>query len=314
MTLPKAVELIEVGPRDGFQAEETFLPTELKVVTLKGLASAGLKTIEVTSFVHPKVIPQMVDAAQVMAAARELPGVHRLALVPNLKGAERALEAGAQGLRLVVCVTETYNRRNVGLSVQQSLDLFGEIVTRAHAAGATASAVLAVAFGCPFEGEVPIERVVELARRFLDLGSDQLGLADSAGLGNPVQTRALLRAVRPEIGDTSLWLHLHDTRGMALANTLVALEEGVTRFDTSLGGLGGCPIMRGATGNLATEDLAYACREMGIETGIDLDPLRQTSRRIQSFLGRPLASRVLQAGTAEEVVARHRSEDGKEAS
>ncbi|MEM7583480.1 MAG: hydroxymethylglutaryl-CoA lyase [Acidobacteriota bacterium] len=235
------------------------------------------------------------------------PGVRYLALVPNLKGAERALAAGVDGLRLVVCVTETYNSNNVGLSVDESIALFGEIVRLAEGAKVPASAVMAVAFGCPFEGEVPEQRVLELARRFVDLGSAELGVADSAGLANPRQVRRLLGRIDDAVPEVAKWLHLHDTRGLGLANAVAAMEAGVTTFDTSLGGLGGCPIMQGATGNIATEDVAYLCREMGIETGIDLDGVRDASRGIEAFLERQLPSRVLQAGTREELVARNQS-------
>lgn len=308
--LPARVGIVEVGPRDGFQAEERFLPTELKIEVLRQLAASGLGRIEVTSFVHPKVIPQMADAPQVMAAARQIPDLRRLALVPNLEGARRALEAGAQELRLVVCVTETYNHRNVGLSVAESLALFGELVALCRQGGVTASAVLAVAFGCPFEGEVPEDRVVDLARRFVDAGSAELGLADSAGLANPVQVRRVVGRVREGVGDLPLWLHLHDTRGLGLANAFAGLEAGVSTFDTSLAGLGGCPVMKGATGNIATEDLVYALSEMGVETGVSLDGVRRASRRLEEFLGRRLPSRVLQAGTREELVARNRERGG----
>ncbi len=307
-SLPKRVQIVEVGPRDGFQAEDRFLPTELKIQLLGDLAAAGLSHIEVTSFVHPKVIPQMEDAVEVMTAARELDGVKRISLVPNLKGAQRALEAGSEELRLVVCVTEAYNQRNVGLTVGQSLELFAEIVALAEPKGVPASAVLAVAFGCPFEGLVEESRVVELARQFAQRGSAQIGLADSAGLGNPVQVRSLVRGVQQALPEMPLWLHLHDTRGLGMANALAALEAGVTTFDTSFGGLGGCPVMKGATGNIATEDLVYALHTMGVETGVDLDRLRRASRRLASFLGRKLPSRVLAAGTHRELVDRNRQD------
>ena len=304
MALPEKVRIVEVGPRDGFQAEGRFIPTELKVETIERLAAAGIRDIEAVSFVHPRVIPQMADAAEVMARVERRPGVRYLALVPNLKGAERALEAAADGLRLVVCVTETYNRNNVGLSVAESLALFGEIV---RLADVPVSAVLAVAFGCPFEGAVPAERVLDLARRFVDAGSVELGLADSAGVANPLQVRQLLRQVHTALPATPKWLHLHDTRGLGLANAVAAMEQGIDTFDTSLGGLGGCPIMNGASGNIATEDVVYLCREMGLESGVDLDGVRQASRRVEAFLERQLPSRVLRAGTREELVARNRA-------
>ncbi len=305
MALPRKVRIVEVGPRDGFQMEGRFIPTELKVETIDRLAAAGMREIEAVSFVHPRVIPQMADAAEVMAGIERRPGVRYLALVPNLEGAERALAAGADGLRLVVCVTETYNRNNVGLSVAESVELFGEIVRLAEPAGVPASAVLAVAFGCPFEGEVSEDLVLDLARQFLDRGSAELGIADSAGLAHPLQVRRLLERIHDAFPTVRKWLHLHDTRGFAVANAVAAMEVGVDTFDASLGGLGGCPIMKGASGNVATEELVYLCREMGIDTGVDLDGVRGASRSIETFLERRLPSRVLAAGTREELVARN---------
>ncbi len=305
--LPKRVRVIEVGPRDGFQMEDRFIPTDLKVEVIELLAAAGLRDIEATSFVQPRMIPQLADAAEVMARVRDVADVRWIALIPNSKGAERALAAGAQELRLVVCVTETYNRKNVGLSVEQSVDRFQEIVELACPLGVDVTAVLAVAFGCPFEGQVPEERVVELAARFANLGSAAIGLADTAGLGNPVQVRRVVGKLQERVGELPLWLHFHDTRGLGLANALVAMEEGITAFDTSLAGLGGCPVMRGASGNISTEDFVYMCSEMGVETGIELDGVRRASRRMAEFLGRALPSRVLAAGTREELVERNRS-------
>ena len=304
MSLPERVRVVEVGPRDGFQMEERFLPTELKVEIIDRLAAAGLAEIEAVSFVHPRVIPQMSDAAAVMAAVDRQAGARLTALIPNLKGAERALTAGADALRLVVCCSETYNQRNVGLSIAESLELFGEIVALAGPQGVPVSVVLAVAFGCPFEGEVPEERVLEMAGDFLESGSAEVGVADSAGLANPRQVHRLLRRLRPVV-DRPMWLHLHDTRGLGLANAVAGLEEGIDTFDTSLGGLGGCPVMQGASGNIATEDFCYLCSEMGIETGVDLDAVREASRRLEEFLDRSLPSRILAAGTRAELIARN---------
>lgn len=306
MTLPARARVIDVGPRDGFQMERQRLPLELKIETIDRLAASGVDAVEAVSFVHPKVIPQMADAAEVMAGISRRQGVDYLALVPNLKGAERALAAGVDGLRLVVCCTETYNQRNVGLSIAESLTLFGEIVRLAEPSGVPVSAVLSVAFGCPFEGDVPQERVIEMARAFLDAGSVELGVADSAGLAHPLQVRELLRRLEPVLGETEIWLHLHDTRGLGLANAFAALEEGVRSFDCSLGGLGGCPVMRGASGNISTEDFCYLCSEVGVETRVDLGGVRAASRRLEEFLERHLPSRVLAAGTRDELVERNR--------
>lgn len=305
MELPARAHVVEVGPRDGFQMEAEILPTELKVETIDALAEAGIEEIEAVSFVHPRVIPQMADAAEVMARIGRPPGVRFTALVPNLKGAERAIAAGVDAMRLVVCSTETYNQKNVGLSIEESVEVFAEIRRAAEPSGVPVSAVLGVAFGCPFEGEVSEAAVLDLGRRLVDLGSRSLGLADSAGLANPRQVHRLVAAVRAALPETPLWLHLHDTRGLGLANAVAAMEEGVDTFDTSLGGLGGCPIMRGASGNIATEDFLYLCGEMGVETGVELDRVRAASRRLEEHLGRTLPSRILAAGTNEELYARN---------
>lgn len=304
--LPRRVRVIEVGPRDGLQMESKFVPTALKVELVEALAATGLAEIEVTSFVHPRVIPQMADAAAVMAAVRGRFPVRLSALVPNRVGAERALDAGADEIRLVVAATESYNRENVGLSVDQSAALFAGIAELAAARGAEASVVLGVALGCPLEGEVPLERVVALAERFVSLGACAVGVADSYGVANPLQVARAVRAVRPALGGRRLWLHLHDTRGMGIANAFAALEAGADSFDTAFGGLGGTPILEGASGNIATEDFLYLCAEMRLATGVDLDGVRRVSRRMEEFLGRKLPSHVLAAGTWDELRRRNR--------
>ncbi len=307
-TLPKRVRIVEVGPRDGLQMESRFVPTDFKIELIEALADGGLREIEATSFVHPKVIPQMADAAEVMAAIRHREDVRLIALVPNLKGAERAFAAGAGDVRLVVCATESYNQRNVGLTLGESADRFAEIAERAAARGGTASVVFGVALGCPIDGDVPVDHVRDLVARFVGLGAAEIGIADSYGVSNPRAVAQMIRAVRPVLDDRPLWLHLHDTRGMGLANALAAMEEGVDCFDTAFGGLGGTPIMKGASGNIATEDFALMCHEMGIETGVDLDAVRAVSRRIQDFLGRKLPSHVLDAGTFAELRALNRDD------
>lgn len=301
--LPDRVTVVEVGPRDGFQMETTLIPTELKVAVIDLLSRSGVAKIEAVSFVHPRVIPQMADADEVMARIERRPGTTYSALVPNLKGLDRALTARADAVRLVVCATETYNRRNVGLSIEESLRQLEEMVARASDAELAVEAVVAVAFGCPFEGEVPEARVMELAKRFVKAGVREVSVADSAGLAHPLQIRRIVKRLRQELPETALSLHLHDTRGLGLANVLAALEEGVATFDSSLGGLGGCPITTVASGNVATEDLVNLCEEMDLETGIDLGPLREASRKMEAFLGRRLPSHVLAAGTREELYA-----------
>lgn len=305
---PKRVEVVEVGPRDGFQMERALIPTELKVEIIELLATSGAGEIEAVSFVSPRVIPQMRDADEVMRsvlARREGSSPRFSALVPNQRGAERALEAGVDSLHVVVAASETYNRRNVGLSVDQSLTALAAIVGRVDGRMPVA-ATLAVTFGCPFEGQLADDRLVDLAGRLAETGIDCLGLADTAGLGHPLLIRRVVRKMRRSLPGTPLRLHLHDTRGLGLANAMAALEEGVTIFDTAFGGLGGCPVMAGASGNLPTEDFVHFLNESGIESGVSLDVIREASRRISGFLGRELPSRVLASGTREELMALNR--------
>lgn len=308
--LPARVTVVEVGPRDGFQMERAFIPTELKVDVIDRLSSSGLRKIEATSFVSLKVIPQMADAGEVMARIHRPPGVVMSALVPNLEGAERALAARVDGIRLVVCASETYNRRNVGMSVAESMVALAGVLEVGRAGGVPVEAVIALAFGCPFEGAVPEDRVVSLAREMRHMGIGEISVADSVGLAHPLQVRRLCDRLLSELGDTHLSLHIHDTRGLGLANTLAGLQSGIDTFDAGLGGLGGCPIFTGATGNVPTEDLVNMCEEMGIATGVDLVRVREASRTLQGFLDRALPSRVLAVGTREELYARIRSEAG----
>jgi hydroxymethylglutaryl-CoA lyase len=297
------VTVVEVGPRDGFQMEKTFLPTDLKVEVIDLLAGAGIRKIEATSFVNPKVVPQMADAGEVMARIARVPGVVFSVLVPNVKGAERAALAKADGIRLVVCATENYNRRNVGMSVAESMATIPPIVTAAGPA--PVEVVIGLSFGCPFEGAVPEDRVVGLARESAGMGIREVSVADSIGIANPAQVRRLVERLQSELpSDVHLSLHIHDTRGLGLANALAAMEAGIDTFDSGLGGLGGCPIFPGATGNIATEDLVNMCEEMGIDTGVDLGPVREASRKVQQFLSRPLPSRVLAVGTRDELYRR----------
>ena len=304
--LPRSVRILEVGPRDGFQLEDAFIPTDLKVEIIEALAAAGPREIEAVSFVHPRVVPQMRDADEVMRRISRRPEVRYSALVPNLRGAERALAAEVDAVHLVVACTETFNQRNVGMSVGESVDSL-ERIGRLVDGAVPVIATMAVTFGCPFEGQLPDDRLVDLAERLVGAGAVELGLADTAGLGEPLLVRRLVRRIRDAVDPVPLRMHLHDTRGLGMANALAALELGVTHFDTSLGGLGGCPIMKGATGNLATEDFANLCDELGIETGVDVAAVCAASRSMQAFLGRELPSKVLRSGTREELYAANRS-------
>lgn len=302
--MPRRVRIIEVGPRDGFQMEERLLPTDLKVRAIDRLAASGVTEIEAVSFVHPRVIPQMSDAEEVIARIDRRQGVAYAALVPNLRGAERALHADVDRLHVVIAATQTYNQRNVGMSVEQSIAQLEKISRSAR--GVPLTATLAVTFGCPFEQQLPTDELVTRARQLAATGIEELGLADTAGLAHPPVIREVVGAVRAALPDLPLRLHLHDTRGLGIANALCAMELGVTSFDTSFGGLGGCPVMKGASGNVATEDLVNLCNEIGVETGIDLDIVRSVSRDLEQFLGRSLPSRVLQSGTPDELFRSNR--------
>lgn len=303
--MPARARIVEVGPRDGFQMEKTFIPTDLKVDIINRVARAGVGKIEATSFVNPKVIPQMADADEVMRRIDRVPGVTYAALIPNARGARRAVEAGVTCLRLVVCCTETYNQRNVGLSIRQSMDQAREVIDVARGAGAQAEVTLALSFGCPFEGAVPEARVVELAREFAGMGLTEICIADSIGVANPVQMRRMMTRLQRELGEGAhLSLHLHDTRGLGLANVVAALECGIDTFDASIGGLGGCPIMVGGTGNIPTEGVVNLCEEMGITTGIDIAGIQAAAAAMQGFLARELPSQVLKSGTRAQLFDR----------
>jgi hydroxymethylglutaryl-CoA lyase len=302
MPTPRAVRVIEVGPRDGFQMERTFIPTGLKVQTIDAVVAAGVRKIEATSFVSPRVIPQMADAAEVMRRVTRVAGTTYVALVPNVRGAEQAIASGLDAVKLVICTTETYNRRNVGMSVEDSLANLKAIVA---AAGHTpVEVVLALAFGCPLEGPVAEDVVVRLAGRAIDVGIREVSIADSVGLANPVHVGRLMTRLQRAFDGIGWSLHLHDTRGLGLANVLAGLEAGISTFDASIGGLGGCPVVPGATGNIATEDLVHMLEGMGIATGIDVEALMAATRQVEAFLARPLPSRVLAAGTRQAAFAR----------
>jgi len=301
---PQSVTIVEVGPRDGFQMEKAFIPTDLKVRVVDLLSDAGLRSIEVTSFVNPKVIPQMADATEVMTRISRRPGAIYKALVPNLKGAERALDARADALELVIVASESYNRKNVGMSVDQSIAACAEIAKTARARSTPLEVVIGTSFGCPIEGPVPEAQVERIARAVAAFGVARLSLADSIGSGNPAQVTRLAARIKNALPAMPLSLHLHNTRGLGLANAVAGFQAGIDTFDAGLGGLGGCPIFPGATGNVATEDMVNLFEEMGVSTGVDLDKVREASRLMQQFLDRPLPSYILRVGTAPELFAK----------
>ena len=304
MHLPKQVHIVEVGPRDGFQMEPEFVPTDVKVEIIDLISAAGVPSIEVTSFVSPKVIPQMADSAEVMSRIKRSPGTKYTALVPNLRGLERALGARAEAVRLVICATETYNQRNVGLSIGESLGLCSEMLREAGPTGCEVETVIAVAFGCPFEGRVEAEQVIDMTDRLAVAGIQAISIADSVGVANPRQIESLLTKLQIRQPAIDFSVHLHDTRGLGLANVLAGLEAGIETFDSSIGGLGGCPITTVSSGNVATDDLIHMLHEMGVETGVNLAKLSAASSRMAMHLDRRLPSRVLAAGTRQELFER----------
>lgn len=293
--LPGAVSIREVGPRDGLQ-NEAPVPTGAKVRLLDALSGTGVRRIEAVSFVHPKAIPQMADADEVWAAAEHADGVRYSALVPNSRGARRALAAGFTEIEVVVSASDTHNRRNVNRSTAESLDDIAALVGELHAAGATAEVIVATSFGCPYEGDVDPLRVAGILDRVLADGADRVAFGDTTGMGTPPRVRAVVSAVRERHPDVPLLLHFHNTRGTALANLLTALELGVTEYDASVGGLGGCPYAPGASGNVATEEVVHLLHDMGIDTGIDLAALIEAARLAEEIVGRELPSGVLRAG------------------
>lgn len=296
MRLPERVTITEVGPRDGLQNEDMLLEVERKVEMIERLASAGLRRIEAASFVSPKAIPQMRDAAEVMARLRRSPGVTYVALVPNEIGARHAIDAGADELATVVSASETHNRRNVNRSVDESLAGIETVARLADAAGKPWCGYVSTAFGCPYEGTVAVGRVIEIAVRLRGLGAYSVALGDTIGAADPRRVSEMVGELRQQLADVPLRLHFHDTRGTGLANVLAALEEGVDSFDGSVGGLGGCPYAPGAAGNVATEDLVYMLHRMGIATGVELASIVETARWIEGLVGRTLPGRVKGAG------------------
>ncbi len=289
------ISIREVGPRDGLQNEDP-VPTEAKVRLLDALSATGVKRIEAVSFVHPKAIPQMADADEVWAAAKRNPEVRYSALIPNSRGAQRALDAGFREIEVVVSASDTHNRRNVNRSTDESLDDITALIALLHEAGASVEVIISTSFGCPYEGDIDPARVAAIVDRAVADGADRVAFGDTTGMATPRRVREVVGLVRERQPDIPLLLHFHNTRGTALANILTALELGVTEFDASVGGLGGCPYAPGATGNVATEEVVHMLHDMGIDTGIDLGALIEAARLAQEIVGRELPSGVLRAG------------------
>ena len=305
--LPATVRIREVGPRDGFQNEPEVIPTEAKVRLIDQLARTGLTRLELTSFVRADVIPQLADAAEVLAAVDIPEAVSRSVLVPNERGLDHALALRDRfdEINVFLSASESHNRHNVNRSIEESLTGLERVLPRAREAGLRCEGVISVAFGCPYEGAVPPERVFAIAERLIAAGAQEIGFGDTTGMANPVQVRGFFAAARErlggpgDLGDVELTAHFHNTRGQGLANVYAALEAGIDSFESSFGELGGCPVPPGATGNVATEDVVSMLHESGIRTGIDLGALLQCARAAQEQLGRPLGSHTLVAGAVD---------------
>ena len=292
------VRIVEVGARDGLQNEKTLLPAGVKIALIDRLSATGLKTIEATSFVSPKWVPQLADAAEVYRGIRKVPGVSYPVLVPNLQGYERAREVGASEIAVFSAASEAFNRKNINASIDESIERFMPVMEQARADGVRVRGYVSTVLGCPYQGEVPVSDVVRVAKRLHELGCYEVSLGDTIGVGTPVKARAMLHAVAQEVPMTALAVHFHDTYGQALANILSCLEEGVRVVDSSVSGTGGCPYAKGATGNVASEDVAYMLHGMGMETGVDLDLLVATGAWLAGQLHKDTASRVTRARTA----------------
>jgi len=296
MKLPSHGTICEVGTRDGFQIEPDFIPTDLKIEVVDRLSDTGMPRIEVTSFVSPKAVPALRDAEAVMAGIKRRPGTRYSALVPNDKGAVRAVDAGVDDIHTVVSASESHNLANVNMTIAESLAKLEATAQVAHRAGKPVYSGISCTFGCPFEGDVPLTQLERVIERLVGMGARGIGLADTTGMANPAQVARVLEHVVPRFPGVEWTLHTHDTRAMAIPNILAAMEMGVTNLDASIGGLGGCPFAPGASGNVCTEDLVHCLQAMGIETGIDLDRLIETSKRVQDIVGRALPGQIVKAG------------------
>ena len=310
MKLPPEVTIYEVGPRDGLQNEARTLPTADKIRFIDALVAAGIRAIEITSFVSPKWIPQLADAAEVARGVTRPPGVKMSALVPNRRGLDTAMASGMKDIAVFLSASETHNKKNVNKTIADTLEAFREVVPIARAAGLGCRAYVSTVFGCPYEGDVDPARVVSLTGALRDLGVDQISLGDTIGVANPAQVEDVLGKILASNPVEALAVHFHDTQGTALANCLVAMQMGITTIDASAGGLGGCPYAPGASGNLATEDVVAMLHAMGVKTGIDLDKLVDASRMAATFVGHELPSKYLKAHLGKQARARRRAEMG----
>ena len=296
MMMPEKIIIVEVGPRDGFQNEPNFIPTEMKIRIIDQLSETGIKRIEVTSFVHPKAIPQLADASEVLAGIKRKPGVCYEVLIPNLKGMERALKSGVRDITLVVSASETHNQHNTRMSVAESLSDFKQVVRMARDHGVRVTGSVATAFGCAFEGLVKHQKVASIVAEYLSMGVHEITFGDTTGMADPFAVRDLVQKTMVQLKEIPLRLHLHNTRGQGLANVFAAMQEGVTLYDASICGLGGCPFSPGATGNIPTADLVNMLHSMGLQTDIDLTRLIECEKNTQIVIGHEVPGQVLRAG------------------
>lgn len=292
MTQPASVRIVEVGPRDGLQNEKTHIATADKIALIDRLSATGLRSIEATSFVSPKWVPQLADAAEVFAGIRRKPGVHYPVLVPNEQGYERARAVGVEEIAVFTAASEAFNRTNINASIDESLARFEPVMARAKADGVAVRGYVSTVLGCPYQGAVPVADVVRVARALHAMGCYEVSLGDTIGVGTPGKARAMFKAVATEVPTSALAVHFHDTYGQALSNILACLEEGVAVVDSAVSGTGGCPYAKGASGNVASEDVVYMLHGLGIETGVDLDALAETGRWLAGLLGRETGSKV----------------------
>jgi len=289
---PASVRIVEVGPRDGLQNEKQLVPTAVKIELIERLADTGLPAVEATSFVSPRWIPQLADAEDVLGGLHRRTGTDYPVLVPNLAGLERAIAAGAREVAVFTAASEAFNRKNINAGIDESFERIRAVTDRAGSAGLKVRGYVSCVLGCPYQGDVDAAEVARVAERLVEAGCYEVSLGDTIGMGTPTQARALVRRVADSIGLQKVAVHFHDTRGQALANVFACLEAGVATVDASVAGLGGCPYARGATGNLATEDLVYMLHGMGVQTGVDLEALVETGLFISAALGRRPASRL----------------------